>query len=183
MTSIDARRQGGTMPVVYLSLGSNLGDREARLRSAIGRLHGGETRVTAISSLYETEHAGHAPEPVPAYLNCALRAETSLTPEELLARSKRIEREGGRAETLGWMPRTIDIDLLLYDRETRATESLSLPHPRMFQRAFVLFPLIEIEPDLRWEGTSVKAIALRLREQALSVCPSANWPPELPPIQ
>lgn len=166
------------MPLVYLSLGSNLGDRAEHLRRAVERLHGDDTSVTALSSLYETIHTGPAPTPVPAYLNCALRAETSLSPEALLERTQRIEAEGGRAPTFGWAPRTIDIDLLLYEGETRSSEQLSLPHPRLFERAFVMIPLLEIEPGLEYEGKSIRSRfeAADLAGQRVTPYPEKSWP-------
>ena len=133
----------------YISAGSNLGDRAATLRGALRALD--ETpgvRVAAVSALYETDPVGGVPQP--HFLNLAARLEiaeaTTLTPETLLAEMQRIEHAfGRRRETeIHWGPRTLDLDMLLFGGETRATDFLTLPHPRMWERAFVLIPLREI---------------------------------------
>jgi 2-amino-4-hydroxy-6-hydroxymethyldihydropteridine diphosphokinase len=168
------------MATAYLSLGSNLGDRAANLREALGRLDkGGAVRVTAVSSLYETAPVGETPEPVPAYLNLVARVETELPPEELLLHTQAVERAGGRAPTFRWGPRVIDIDIALYDAISVVTETLTIPHPRLRERAFVLRPLVEVAPGLRLpDGTTVKSLLgqpvvaaqeVRLWEEALGL--------------
>ena len=140
-----------TRVTAYISAGSNLGDRAATLRAALRALD--ETpgvRVAAVSPLYETDPVGGVPQP--RYLNLAARLEIAaapaplLTPETLLAEMQRIERaHGRRRETeTHWGPRTLDLDMLLFGDETRATDFLTLPHPRMWERAFVLVPLRDI---------------------------------------
>src|SRR5438045_9741651 len=114
---------------LYLGLGSNLGDRESHLRVALERLAAGPFRVTGVSRLYETTPVGETPEPVPNYINCVARAETDLLPLEVLEYTKRIEWEGGRTPTFRWGPRTIDIDLLLYNGLKIEEQRLSVPHP------------------------------------------------------
>ncbi|MGC2449328.1 MAG: 2-amino-4-hydroxy-6-hydroxymethyldihydropteridine diphosphokinase [Candidatus Sulfotelmatobacter sp.] len=127
--------------LVYLSLGSNIGDREANLRQAITQL---ETvgRVKAVSSFYETEPVEFTQQS--NFLNCAVALETLLAPAELMHRLLDIERSLGRERIQEKGPRTIDIDILLFgDRVIRSTE-LTIPHPAMTQRRFVLEPLAEI---------------------------------------
>jgi 2-amino-4-hydroxy-6-hydroxymethyldihydropteridine diphosphokinase len=130
-----------------ISAGSNLGDRAQNLRGglrALGELPG--VRVEAVSSVYETDPVGGVPQP--AYLNVAARLEVAaaLSPEALLAGMQKIERAFGRRREneIRQGPRTLDLDLLLFGEETRATEFLTLPHPRMWGRAFVLIPLREV---------------------------------------
>jgi len=140
--------------VAYLSLGSNLGDRAAMLRravDAVAALPG--TSVERLSDVYETRPWG--PVPQPDFLNLAAAISTTLGPEELLRGLQAIEAALGRVRTVRWGPRTIDVDILLYGDIHMATPELTLPHPRMLERAFVLVPLAEIAPDLRVAGRSV----------------------------
>jgi 2-amino-4-hydroxy-6-hydroxymethyldihydropteridine diphosphokinase len=127
---------------VYLSLGSNLGDREANLRAA---LH--ELRPNRVSAIYETEPVGLAEQPW--FLNLVAELETALYPEQLLAEAQRIEHDLGRVRTIPNGPRTVDIDVLLYDDAVLHTPQLEIPHPRLHERRFVLAPLAELTPDLR----------------------------------
>jgi len=153
------------MPTVYFSLGANLGDRKANLRAALERLRAPAVRLTGVSRFYETVHVGAAPEPVPDYLNVVARGETDLSPLALLEYTQSIEEAVGRVPTFRWGPRAIDIDLLLYDDVTLNSARLTLPHPRLFERAFVLVPLAEIAPDLVFpDGTT---LAERLRDPAV----------------
>ena len=131
--------------LVYLALGSNLGDRRANLVAAVERVRA-QVRVEAISSLYETEPAYVGDQP--RYLNAVLRGRTTLEPSELLAFLKGIERDMGRAGGPRFGPRVIDLDILLYDRLILTTSELTIPHPRMAERPFVLVPLAEIAPGL-----------------------------------
>src|ERR1051325_3432925 len=133
---------------VYFSLGSNVGDRRLNLEFAIGALDSDDLRVTAVSPLYETEHVGESSEPIPDYLNAVVRAETALTPEELLDRTQSIQRAMGRNPSYRWAPRPIDIDMLLYGGVSLESDRLRLPHPRMRERLFVLRRLADLEPDL-----------------------------------
>jgi len=135
------------LALVYLSLGTNLGDREKNLRTAVDRLESdGTVRITAVSSIYETEPVGYTEQPL--FLNLAAAGETALTPQALLAAAKNVERTLGRISTFRWGPRLIDIDILLYEAEQIATAELTLPHPRLAERSFVVIPLAEIAPDL-----------------------------------
>lgn len=139
---------------VYLGLGSSLGDRVRHLRKALERLQscGPDVRVTDLSPLYESPHLGlHSGDEkrYPAHLNLAARLETTLTPEVLLDCIHTVERAGKRDRRERWGPRTIDIDLLVYEGEERSTETLTLPHPEIARRAFVLKPLADLAPELR----------------------------------
>jgi 2-amino-4-hydroxy-6-hydroxymethyldihydropteridine diphosphokinase len=132
--------------VVYLGLGSNLGDRLAHLRDALDRL----VRVVTldrVSSVYDT--APVLVEDQPRFLNLVCAGHTVLDPLALLHATQRIERDLGRVAGPRYGPRVIDIDLLLYDERVLAGPELILPHPQLTERAFVLLPLVEIAPDLR----------------------------------
>jgi 2-amino-4-hydroxy-6-hydroxymethyldihydropteridine diphosphokinase len=131
--------------LVYLSLGSNVGDREAQLQEARAKL-AAVGRVVAESSFYETEPVEFTQQPW--FLNCVLALETSKTPQELIAAVLRIEVEMGRRRVQKKGPRTIDIDILLFDDTIVDSEELTIPHPTMHQRRFVLEPLAEIAPEL-----------------------------------
>jgi len=140
---------------VYLSLGANLGDREANLRSAIGALPGAGVEIERISSLYETEPVDYLDQPW--FLNCVVEGETKLGALELLHALREIETTMGSKKEFAKGPRLLDIDILLYGNETFATAELQVPHPRMMERKFVLAPLAEIAPELRhptWKGTA-----------------------------
>ncbi|ACB75630.1 2-amino-4-hydroxy-6-hydroxymethyldihydropteridine diphosphokinase [Opitutus terrae] len=130
--------------------GANLGDRAATLRAATERLRGlpGITHVES-SALYETEPIGGVDQP--PFLNLVLGVETTLAPEQLLQQLLALEQQFGRVRTVRWGPRTLDLDLLAYEGETRTTTALTLPHPRMFERAFVLVPLQELLARSRFE--------------------------------
>ena len=137
--------------IVYLALGSNLGDRPGSLREATARIAAtpGLT-LAALSPVYETDAV--AAEPQPPYLNAVLRATTALSPEELLARCLEIEEELGRVRPAGASKasRTIDIDLLLYDDRRIDMPGLTVPHPELLHRPFVRIPLAEVAiPGLR----------------------------------
>lgn len=133
---------------VYLGLGSNVGDREQNLAAAIAQLAALGT-VTARSALYETEPMELPNQPW--FLNCAVALETELMPKQLLARLLDIERSLGRKRSAAQPkgPRTIDLDILLFASSVVDTAGLTIPHPAMHQRRFVLEPLAEIAPDVR----------------------------------
>ncbi len=136
--------------LVYLSLGSNVGNREAHLRDALARL-GVAGRVIAVSSFYETEPVEFTRQPW--FLNCAAALETTQTPRQLMTAILRIEEEMGRRRVRKKGPRSIDVDILMFvSGETEDTvvdsKELSIPHPAMHQRRFVLEPLAEIAPDI-----------------------------------
>jgi 2-amino-4-hydroxy-6-hydroxymethyldihydropteridine diphosphokinase len=133
------------MAIAYVALGANLGDRPATLRAAVRRL-GELGRVETVSAVYETAPVGY--EAQPAFLNAVARLRTDLSPAGLLTALLRIETDLGRVRSFRNAPRTLDLDLLLYDDLTRDEPELTLPHPRLHERAFVLVPLAEIAPDL-----------------------------------
>lgn len=136
----------------YLGLGSNVGDRAANLRAAAAALASSGVEVLARASLYETAPRGEVVDQ-PDFLNSALRVRTELAPLELLDRCKRIERELGREpDGPRHGPRPIDIDVLLVGGETLAHERLTLPHPEIATRRFVLEPLLELDPGLLLPG-------------------------------
>jgi 2-amino-4-hydroxy-6-hydroxymethyldihydropteridine diphosphokinase len=132
--------------VVTLGLGANLGDRLATLQRAVDLLAEQGVRAIASSRVWETEPVG-GPAGQPPYLNAVVRAETDLDPRSVLAAGNRVETELGRTREVRWGPRTIDIDILLYDRLEQFDPELTIPHPRMRERAFVLLPLLEIDPE------------------------------------
>ena len=145
---------------VYLSLGSNLEDREKNLRTAIAALPDANVRVTRISSFYETEPVDFREQPW--FLNCVVQAETTLPPLDLLRALRGIESRMGSKKLVPRGPRLIDLDILLYGDETIDTPELQVPHPRMLMRKFVLVPLAEIAPNLkhpRWEGIATELAA------------------------
>jgi len=133
------------MTTAYLSLGSNLGDRIANLQSCIARL-GSIGHVKKISSFYETEPLELRDQPW--FVNCVVELLTELRPEELLAAIELIEAELGRTRRVAKGPRTIDIDILLFNSLVSEREELKIPHPSMHKRRFVLEPLAEIAPDV-----------------------------------
>ena len=139
---------------VYLSLGSNLGDRARNLECAIEALEREEIRVIARSSVYETE-----PQEIKQqawFLNLVIECETRYFPMQLLGRVQKIELEGGRVRPAAMRkgPRTIDIDVLLFGRIVMNSPQLTIPHPSMLARRFVLEPLVEIAPDLKHPETN-----------------------------
>ena len=132
---------------VYLSLGSNLGDRERHLRTAILALPGAGLRVGCVSSFYETEPVDYLEQPW--FLNCVVEGEAEVGAVELLRRLRQIETQMGSLKEFAKGPRLLDIDILLYGQATIDEAELQVPHPRMLQRKFVLAPLAEIAPELR----------------------------------
>lgn len=145
----------------YIGIGSNLDDPERHARSAAQALRDlPDTRVARCSSLYRSAPVGAIAQP--DFVNAVCAIDTTLAPDELLARLLEIERAHGRVrgrEKGG--PRTLDLDLLLYGDERRDDESLCLPHPRLHERAFVLYPLREIAPDLAVPGRGTVEELLR----------------------
>ena len=134
----------------YVGLGSNLGDREATLRQALEALGSTEgIEVVAVSSFRQTDPVGVVDQP--RFVNAAATLETSLPPRELLERLLDVERALGRDRETEerWGPRTVDLDLLLYEDETIDEPGLEVPHPRLAERAFVLEPLLELDPGLQ----------------------------------
>jgi 2-amino-4-hydroxy-6-hydroxymethyldihydropteridine diphosphokinase len=135
------------MKTAWLSLGSNVGDREANLREAVRRLEAEGIHVRRESSLYETEPQDLRDQPW--FLNSVVEVETALFPRQLLGCVRKIEKALGRKRTVAKGPRSIDIDILLYGSFVIQTADLEIPHPRMSERRFVLEPLAELAPELR----------------------------------
>ncbi|MEK6528974.1 MAG: 2-amino-4-hydroxy-6-hydroxymethyldihydropteridine diphosphokinase [Nitrospirota bacterium] len=133
------------MSIAYLSIGSNLGNREENCEKAISHLAKKGIKVLKRSSFYETEPWGIKDQR--KFINMAVETETVLTPVELLKTLKAIETELGRQKDIHWGPRIIDLDILLYDNLLIKTENLEIPHPGIKDRGFVLKPLSEIAPD------------------------------------
>lgn len=129
------------MTLIALALGSNLGDRRGNLQAALDSLREGGVTITAVSSTWETPPI---PADQPPFLNIAVAAETDLPPVELLALAKKIEVSEGRRPARHWGPRTCDIDILFYGDQVITTPKLTVPHPRLSGRAFVLAPLAEV---------------------------------------
>ena len=153
------------MPQLYLALGSNEGDREVLLYRAIDAIGVSIGHIGSVSSFYETAPWGF--ESPHHFLNAALSIKTKITPEQVLDRTQQIERQLGRKQksSLGnYQDRPIDIDLLLYDSLVLDTERLTLPHPLLHRRAFVLDPLAEIAPHLYHPllGKTIRELQLEL---------------------
>lgn len=163
---------------VYLSLGSNIGDRQTQLAEAIEKLEKLGT-IAAVSSLYETEPMDVAHQPW--FLNCALLLETELMPKQLIKAILGIEREMGRRRAQLKGPRLIDIDILLLGNSVVESKELTIPHPAMHERRFVLAPLAEIAPEVR--HPVLKKTVTELRDAlppagAVRSLPMVNnWPP------
>ncbi len=136
----------------YIGIGSNLDHPADQVRRGFAALNAiPASRCVAQSPLYRTAPVGGPPNQ-PDYINAVAALETALAPEELLTALQAIETAQGRVRTVHWGPRTLDLDLLLYDQITRADPKLTLPHPRLHQRAFVLYPLRDIAPMLMIPG-------------------------------
>ncbi|HXJ94909.1 MAG TPA: 2-amino-4-hydroxy-6-hydroxymethyldihydropteridine diphosphokinase [Terriglobia bacterium] len=139
------------MKRAFLSLGSNIGDRRANIGRALAQLDLAGVRILQVSSFYRTEPVGSKPQPW--FLNCAAETETDLMPLQLLRRCQAIQRELGRRAGARNGPRTIDIDILLYENAVVHLPELTIPHARMAERRFVLIPLSEIAGDARHPAT------------------------------
>lgn len=161
--------------IVYIGLGSNLGDREQSLReatTALGRIDA--AAVTAHSSLYDTAPVGARQ---PRYLNAVVALECALSPQRLLCILKQIEQDLGRESGPRWGPRTIDLDILLWGEEVVAEPSLQIPHLELHKRRFVLEPLCELDPQARHPllGATVRELLHSLAPQDVVKLDSARW--------
>ncbi len=149
MTDANAREAGGRP--AYLGLGANIGRRARALSDALALLDATDgLSLTAVSSVYETEPVGVTDQP--RFLNLVARFECRLSPEELLAAAQDAERRLKRVRARRWGPRTIDVDILLIGDERITTPALTVPHPEMTRRQFVLVPLAEIAPEVALPG-------------------------------
>ena len=161
----------------YIALGSNLGDRKELLRQAIESLHAHPAiAVKETSGLYETDPVGYTEQP--SFLNMVIAIETSLEPLPLLRELLACEERLGRIRQIRWGPRTIDLDLLLYDNVRMDQEELTLPHPRMLERAFVLVPLNDVmgqEHPMQPEVEAAAQSALRDGKDGISLWGRINW--------
>jgi len=151
--------------LVYLGLGSNIGDRREYLKAAAERLSEVGVRVLRASPVYETEPVDYTAQGW--FLNQVVEAETELFPLQLLAATQRIERELGRVRSVPKGPRTVDIDILFYGRAVVRSKRLEIPHPRMAERRFVLAPLADLAAELRHPATG------RMVREMLEAAPEA----------
>jgi len=144
------------MEIVFIGIGSNVGERDQHIQDAITLLENDTgIRIEAVSSLRETDPVGGPPQG--PYLNGVIKVKTLYSAYELLRRLQRIEFVLGRSRTVENGPRTIDLDILLYGDERIEEEDLKIPHPKMYERDFVLTPLFEIAPELKDEIASFKS--------------------------
>lgn len=151
------------MTLVYIALGSNLASPLTQVNAAIAALGTlPDSRIVAVSGFYRTPPLG--PQDQPDYLNAAVALETSLAPESLLDHTQRIELDQGRVRKAErWGPRTLDLDIMLFGDETLATPRLTVPHYDMKNRGFMLWPLFEIAPELRFpDGETLASVLARL---------------------
>ena len=157
----------------YLGLGSNLGDKRGMLIQALERLDAMPgLRVVARSGFYRTPPWGDTNQDW--FLNAAVAVETTLAPHDLLAACLAVERALGRVRERKWGPRTIDIDVLVYEGRTVQEPDLVLPHPHLMERAFVLKPLIEIAPDLEIGGVAIAQALAGLDQAGIELAETAN---------
>jgi 2-amino-4-hydroxy-6-hydroxymethyldihydropteridine diphosphokinase len=161
------------MPEALIALGGNVGDVRSTLQRAVGALCDDKAvRLVARSSDYRTPPWGV--EDQPPFVNCAIVAATELSPLALLHRTQMVERQFGRdrSREQRWGPRTLDIDLIAYDEVVFDTPELTLPHPRVLERAFVLVPLVEIAPDRRIAGVSIAEALAKIDQTGIEKLPS-----------
>ncbi|HTZ19092.1 MAG TPA: 2-amino-4-hydroxy-6-hydroxymethyldihydropteridine diphosphokinase [Dissulfurispiraceae bacterium] len=147
------------MAVVFLGIGSNLGNKKANCLTAIDKLLAGGSEVVKISSPYDSKPWGVTDQP--DFVNMAVEARTTMSPRELLDALKKIETDMGREPGQRWGPRLIDLDLLLYDDLIIQSDDLVVPHPLLHERDFVLMPLSEIAPDLVHPVIGKKIVELK----------------------
>lgn len=148
--------------MIYIALGANIGERANQLSAAIKEMENVGLTVTKQSSVYETAPVGYTEQP--SFYNMVVEVTSSLSAEEVLNQLQRIERELGRERLFKNGPRTIDLDILLYNGEDIQSKHLSVPHPRMHERAFVLVPLAEIAPQVEVDGRTIQSLLSDLPE-------------------
>lgn len=145
------------MKTAYLGIGGNIGDTQANIRKTVELLKKHEQiEVTKVSSIYETQPVGYTDQDW--FLNIVVEIQTSLEPLKLLEACQDIENELKRERTIRWGPRTIDVDILLYEDFTSDSEILTIPHPRMTERAFAMVPLYEINKNIKINKIDIKDI-------------------------
>ena len=160
----------GAVTRAHVAFGSNLGDRMANLDAAVRALDADErTHVMAVSQVYETLPVGGPPQE--PYLNAVAVLETDHDPLELLALLQRVESQLGRVRAERWGPRTVDLDLLLYDGPPLDLPQLTVPHPRARERAFVLVPLVDVDPYARFPDGETALEALARLEPVSGIVP------------
>ncbi|PFJ51801.1 2-amino-4-hydroxy-6-hydroxymethyldihydropteridine diphosphokinase [Bacillus cereus] len=149
--------------IAYIALGSNIGERYTYLTEAIKFLNKNPyIHVDDVSSVYETEPVGYTDQS--CFLNLVIKISTNLSPQELLQVTQKVENGLGRKREIRWGPRTIDLDILLYNQENIEAENLIVPHPRMFERAFVIVPLLEINQDIKQDISRSQVEEMKRRE-------------------
>jgi 2-amino-4-hydroxy-6-hydroxymethyldihydropteridine diphosphokinase len=163
MPSMDRKREKlehtTASEIIFLSLGSNVGDRKENLHAAIVALAGAGITVKRVSSIYETEPVDYLDQPW--FLNCVVEGQTSTPAIPLLRKLRALEQRMGSQKLVARGPRLLDIDILLYGQQTIDAPELQVPHPRMLSRRFVLKPLAEISPDLKhpsWNGSAAELL-------------------------
>jgi 2-amino-4-hydroxy-6-hydroxymethyldihydropteridine diphosphokinase len=163
-TASSATPNDHSMPIIYLALGTNLGEREANLREALQKLPP-TVEVLATSRLYETTPMHVVDQP--NFLNMVVKAQTALTPTELLTYLQNLEKEIGREKTFRYGPRKIDLDILFYDDWLIDLPDLQVPHLRLAERGFVLYPMLDLAPDLRHPQTqqTIQELAAQLPDE------------------
>ena len=159
----------------WLGLGGNLGDVTVAMADALKLLNASESiSVTAVSGIYKTPPWGL--EDQPWFKNCCAEIETSLEPEALLEACQNVERAGKRERIVRWGPRTIDVDILIYDGVEQTEQRLTIPHPRITERAFVLVPLTEIAPNLMLNTKTIADHAAAIEHDGIELENSdRNW--------
>lgn len=154
------------MKIAYLGIGGNIGDTKSNIEETIELLKSkSKIDVTKVSSIYETEPVGYTDQAW--FLNIVVEIETSLEPLDLLKACQDIENELKRERTIRWGPRTIDVDILLYEDFTSDSEVLTVPHPRMTERAFAMVPLYEINKDIMINKKYIKEIIDNLKGEEI----------------
>lgn len=154
------------MKKAYLGIGGNIGDTKGNIESSIELLkESSDIIVTQVSSFYETEPVGYVDQDW--FLNVVVEVETSFSPIELLKYCQGVENELKRVRTIRWGPRTIDVDILLFEDFESDSEILTVPHPRMTKRAFAMVPLYEINQELEINGESINSIVENLKGEQI----------------
>ncbi|AOT72600.1 2-amino-4-hydroxy-6-hydroxymethyldihydropteridine diphosphokinase [Geosporobacter ferrireducens] len=154
------------MAKAYLGLGSNIGNRKENIEKALKILEAyKDIQITDVSSYYETDPVGYLEQD--CFINIVVGIETSLQPKQLLSCCNEIENELKRKREIRWGPRTLDVDILLYENYLSQEEELTIPHPRMCERSFVMIPLYEIAKDIRIFDQNIRSIVEKLGQEGI----------------